>query len=157
MSARTARGLADQADIAFCLTNTKGAVLDLYRSRRIASPAQTLALYARDRGCSFPGCQLAPSRCERHHVISWWDGGDTNLGNLTLVCSFHHHQFAKRGWHCQINTDGLPEWIPPKWIDPRQRPIINHRILISTWDPHQPLDLSPTLDLDQTEPPDPTG
>ena len=38
LSARTARLLADQADIAVCVKNTKGAVLNLYRTRRIASP-----------------------------------------------------------------------------------------------------------------------
>ena len=54
VSARTARQLADQADIAICFKNAKGAVLDLWRTRRIATAAQTLALIARDAGCSFP-------------------------------------------------------------------------------------------------------
>jgi hypothetical protein len=27
-----------------------------------------------------------------------------------------------------MNADGLPEWIPPKWIDQQQRPQINARI-----------------------------
>ncbi len=141
VSARTARDLADQAEIAWCVKTPKGAVLDLYRSRRIASLAQTLALYARDSGCSFPGCDVAPQWCERHHVVAWQDGGNTNIGNLTLVCSFHHHHFAKHGWRCQINADGLPEWIPPKWMDPLQRPILNHRITINNWDPQEPLNL----------------
>ncbi len=140
VSARTARLLADQADIAFCVKNTKGAVLDLHRTRRIASPAQTLALIARDAGCSFPGCNVAPHYCERHHVIAWYDGGTTDLGNLTLVCSYHHHQFAQRGWRCLINDDGLPVWIPPKWIDRHQRPILNARITINNWDAQDPLD-----------------
>ena len=87
VSARTARRLADQADVAFCVKTTKGAVLDLYRTRRIASPAQTLALIARDGGCSFPGCDVAPQWCERHHVVAWYDGGPTNLSNLTLICA----------------------------------------------------------------------
>jgi hypothetical protein len=152
VSARTARDLADQADIAFCVKSAKGAVLDLYRTRRIATPAQTLALIARDGGCSFPGCAVAPQWCERHHIIAWWDGGDTNIANLTLVCAYHHRQFAKRGWHCRINTDGLPVWIPPKWIDPRQRPILNHRITIGNWHRQDPLDLE---QIDQDEPPDP--
>ena len=142
ISARTARHLADQADIAICFKNAKGAVLDLWRTRRIATPAQTLALIARDAGCSFPGCQVAPQWCERHHVIAWWHGGDTNMGNLTLVCSYHHHQFAQRGWQCRINTDGLPVWIPPTWIDRRQRPILNARITINNWDPQDPLDFN---------------
>ena len=131
----------------------KGAVLDLYRTRRIATPTQTLALIARDGGCSFPGCEVAPQWCERHHVIGWYDGGPTNIGNLTLVCGFHHHHFAQRGWQCMINTDGLPVWIPPRWIDPQQRPIMNHRIIINNWDPHQPLDLNLPLDLDEPDPP----
>ena len=152
VSARTARSLADQADIAFCLTSAKGAVLDLYRTRRIATPAQTLALIARDTGCSFPGCDVAPQWCERHHVIAWYDGGDTNLGNLTLVCSYHHHQFARRGWQCRINNDGLPVWIPPKWIDRQQRPILNARITISNWDPQDPLDVDQPWVNDPPEP-----
>jgi hypothetical protein len=153
VSARTARNLSDQADIAFCVKDAKGAVLDLHRTRRIASPAQTLALIARDGGCSFPGCDVAPQWCQRHHIIAWYDGGPTNLGNLSLVCAYHHHQFAQRGWTCRINDDGLPVWIPPRWIDPRQRPILNARIPISNWDPQDPLDF--TLGSDGTDPPDP--
>ncbi len=152
ISSREARRVADQADIAFCFTNAKGAILDLYRSRRIATPAQTLALIARDAGCSFPGCDVAPQWCERHHVIAWYDGGHTDL---TLVCGYHHHQFAQRGWQCRINTDGLPVWIPPTWVDRQQRPILNARITINNWQPGQPLDLEQPLLGDPPDPPPP--
>ena len=155
VSAETVRDLADQADIAWCVKAPKGAVLNLYRSRRIATRAQTLALYARDSGCSFPGCDVAPQYCERHHVIAWQDGGDTNIGNLALVCSFHHHQFAKRGWQCHISSDGLPVWIPPTWIDPERRPILNHRITINNWHHQDPLDLDPATEPEV--PPDPAA
>ena len=47
---------------------------------------------------------------------------------LTLVCAYHHHNFLARGWTCRINTDGLPEWTPPKWVDRDQKPMINTRI-----------------------------
>jgi hypothetical protein len=47
--------MANQADIVPAVLARTGAVLDLGRTRRIASPHQTLALYARDGGCSFPG------------------------------------------------------------------------------------------------------
>ena len=102
-----------------------------------------------------PSCQVTPTWCERHHVVSWWDGGDTNLANLTLICSFHHRQFAQRGWQCVINTDGLPVWIPPKWIDPQQRPILHHRITLNTWDPQDPLDLDPGTNNADEKPPQP--
>ena len=46
------------------------------------------------------------------------DGGPTDLDNLTLVCGFHHREFAKRGWACHI-TDGLPTLDTPSLARPR--------------------------------------
>jgi hypothetical protein len=120
--------LADQADIIPAVLNRTGAVLTLGRTRRIASPAQTHALIARDGGCSFPGCDRPPEWCERHHIVEWVDGGPTDLDNLTFLCRYHHHNYAARGWRCRINTDRLPEWIPPRWIDRHQKPLLNSRI-----------------------------
>jgi hypothetical protein len=50
------------------------------------------------------------------------------LGNKLLLCRYHHTHFLQNGWSCRINDDGLPEWIPPRWIDQDQRPHINTRI-----------------------------
>jgi Domain of unknown function (DUF222) len=124
----TALKLADQADIYFAAVTAKGVVLNLGRMRRIATLGQTIALIARDHGCSFPGCDTPPEWCERHHIRAWIDGGDTNLDNLTLLCRYHHHTFATRGWTCRLNADGLPTWTPPKTVDRHQRPMINNRI-----------------------------
>jgi hypothetical protein len=44
---------------------------------------------------------------------------------MTLLCGFHHREHAKRGWAVRMR-DGLPEWIPPGWIDPQQTPRRNH-------------------------------
>ena len=95
--------LADQAEVYYAFLDRHGTVLNLGRTRRIASRPQTLALTARDHGCSFPGCDRSPEWCERHHVVAWIDGGTTDLNNLTLLCRFHHHNFASRGWTCRIN------------------------------------------------------
>ena len=127
LSADAVVGLADQADVVTVLLSPLGAVLDLGRTRRCASPTQTLALIARDHGCSFPGCSRPPEWSERHHVIAWIDGGPTSVDNLTLLCSYHHHNFAAHGWTCHM-TDALPTWTPPKWIDREQKPIRNTRI-----------------------------
>ena len=121
--------LADQADILPTVLTASGAVLEMGRSRRVATPTQTLALIARDTGCSFPACDHPPEWCERHHITEWIDGGLTNLDNLTLLCRYHHHNFASHGWTCTLNGDGLPEWTPPWWIDPEQKPRINTRII----------------------------
>lgn len=120
--------LAEQADIIPTVVNRAVAVLSQGRARRIATPAQTWALIARDGGCSFPGCDRAPELCERHHLVAWIDGGPTNLDNLTLLCRYHHHQFTGQGWTAAINRDGLPEWTPPAWIDRQRQPLINTRI-----------------------------
>ncbi len=120
--------LADQAELIWTFINRHGNVLDQGRTRRIATPAQTYALIARDAGCSFPGCTHPPEWCERHHVIDWASGGLTNLANLTLLCRYHHHNFTRHGWTCRINGDGIPEWTPPRWVDPAQTPLVNHRI-----------------------------
>jgi hypothetical protein len=50
------------------------------------------------------------------------------LRNKLLLCRYHHTYFLQNGWTCRINDDGLPEWIPPRWIDQDQRPHINIRI-----------------------------
>jgi hypothetical protein len=120
--------LARQAEVIPTVMDAAGAVLTLGRTRRIASTAQTHALIARDRGCSFPDCDRPPEYCERHHVREWIDGGPTDLSNLTLLCRYHHHNFASRGWTCRINADGLPEWRHPPWLDRQQRPLVNSRI-----------------------------
>jgi hypothetical protein len=120
--------IADEAEIWPTIIDRHGVPLALGRTRRIASRGQSMALIAREGGCSFPGCDHPPRWCDRHHVIDWIDGGPTNLDNLTLLCRYHHTHFLQNGWACRINADGLPEWIPPRWIDPEQRPQLNARI-----------------------------
>ena len=127
--AREVLKLAHEADIVPAVMSRGGAVLELGRTRRIASNAQTHALIARDHGCSFPGCGRPPEWAERHHIVEWVDGGNTDLANLTLLCRYHHHHFASRGWSCRINEQGLPEWRPPRWVDRDQRPLVNSRIM----------------------------
>lgn len=128
LSVREVLALADQAEVIPTVLAKSGAVLTLGRSRRIASRSQTLALIARDGGCSFPGCAHPPEWCERHHLKAWIDGGRTDLDNLTLLCRYHHHNFERRGWACRLNLDGLPEWVPPRHVDPERRPLVNTRI-----------------------------
>jgi len=142
--------MAAEADIIPTVLNAAGAVLGLGRTRRCASRSQHLALVARDRGCSFPGCQHPAEYCERHHIRPWIDGGLTDLNNLTLLCRYHHHNFLGRGWQVRLNGEGLPEWVPPAWLDRQQRPLVNHRIRIAHDRPRR-RGVSPPPDLPATE------
>jgi Domain of unknown function (DUF222) len=69
--------IADEAEIWPTIIDRNGVPLALGRSRRLASPGQTMALIARDAGCSFRGC-THPASCATD--ITLWIGF---LGGLT--------------------------------------------------------------------------
>jgi hypothetical protein len=78
------------AGIAPALGGLQFEPLALGRTARLVSPAQRTALNARDRGCTHPGCDAPPERCEVHHTHHWARGGSTNLDQLRLYCKTHH-------------------------------------------------------------------
>jgi uncharacterized protein DUF222/HNH endonuclease len=90
--------------------------LYLGRSRRIATPDQRVVLYARDRGCTRPGCDVPGYWSEVHHVDSWARGGPTNVDNLTLACK-PDNDLAEKGWQTRRLSNGHTQWIPPPRLD----------------------------------------
>jgi hypothetical protein len=127
ISPAAARRIACCAGIQRILLDPAGAVLDVGREHRTATPAQFAALIARDGGCAFPGCTRPASWCIAHHIIHWADGGETNLDNLALLCGHHHTVIHHHGWTIQLGPGRLPEFIPPRWVDPDQQPRRNAR------------------------------
>jgi hypothetical protein len=81
--------IADEADIWPTIIDRNGVPLALGRTRRLASPGQTMALIARDAGCSFPGCTHPPQWCDRHHILDWILGGLTDLDKSQLPYAYH--------------------------------------------------------------------
>ena len=67
-------------------------VLDVGRATRTVGRAQWNALVARDGGCTTPGCNAPPERCEAHHRRRWGEGGPTEINNLELKCWRHHRE-----------------------------------------------------------------
>ncbi|MGO4188902.1 DUF222 domain-containing protein, partial [Pseudarthrobacter sp. TAF60_1] len=123
--ATTIRKLACDADIIPALLGTHGEILDLGRKTRLFTPAQRLALTARDQGCTFPNCTIPAPWCEAHHITYWSHHGPTNTNNGALLCSHHHHLIHKEQW--TIHTrHGTPWFTPPRHIDPTQNPQQNH-------------------------------
>jgi hypothetical protein len=117
--------LAADGQVMTILIDHHGAILDYGMTRRIVPPAMRLAITARDRGCTFPGCDRPPAWCEAHHFREFADGGPTSVGNTGLVCRFHHRNFAEKGWR-GVMINGIPHWIPPAHIDPDRTPRRNH-------------------------------
>ncbi|WP_158894875.1 HNH endonuclease signature motif containing protein [Amycolatopsis anabasis] len=101
-----------------------GAVLDLGRASRLASPMQKRALAVRDGGCAFPGCTRPPKWCTAHHTNWWTRGGHTNLNELVLLCARHHRLLHHSEWEIRMNH-GTPEFLPPTWLDPDRKPLRN--------------------------------
>ncbi|MEJ7765107.1 MAG: DUF222 domain-containing protein [Acidimicrobiales bacterium] len=81
-------------------------VVDLGRTTRLVTRSQRLALEIRDGGCVFPGCARPPGWCDAHHLVSWLDGGLTDLSNLGLQCRRHHRMLHHDGWKIKRSDDG---------------------------------------------------
>jgi Domain of unknown function (DUF222) len=94
----------------------KGRALALYHTKRLASPAQRIVLYARDRGCSHPGCDVAGYYSEVHHCTPYAHCHTTDVNDLTFGCG-GHHPLAEQGWTTRKNQRGDTEWIPPPHLD----------------------------------------
>ena len=123
ISAGELRRLCCDADLTLAVLGSNSEVLDVGTTVRLVTPAIRRALTLRDKGCVFPGCQIAADGCEAHHVIPWWAGGKTALNNLVLLCP-HHHALLEPPrffsgappdrWQVRINDHGMPEITPPR-------------------------------------------
>ncbi len=123
-----ARRLLCDADILPVVLGGPSEILDVGRTQRLVTPPIRAALELRDGGCVFPGCDKPPETCHAHHLQPWWAGGPTALANLALVCAHHHgiiepgHDPTADRWQLRTRPGGAPETIPPRRVDPNQRP-----------------------------------
>ena len=88
----------------------------LYHTKRLASPGQRIVLYAKDRGCTAPGCDVPGYWCEVHHIEEWATTHRTDINKLTLTCG-PNHKLMERGWTTRKRANGDTEWIPPPRLD----------------------------------------
>jgi hypothetical protein len=119
--------------------------LDVGREARLVTRPIRKALELRDRGCTFPHCDMPYELTEAHHIRPWTAGGDTRLSNMTLLCK-HHHGLVEPPidgsdppWRPRIRSDGLVEYIPPGWLDLDRGPIMHQRFATGPL----PIDLGP--------------
>jgi len=100
----TVRRLCCDGSIIPIIENAKGEPLNVGRKVRTLTTAIRRALWARDKGCVFPGCH-----CKRyvdgHHIKHWADGGETSLDNLVLLCTRHHRLVHEGGYKIEIDQD----------------------------------------------------
>ena len=98
----------------------QGTAVALFHTKRLASPGQRIVLYAKDRGCTRPGCSTPGYWCEVHHVQDWATTRRTDITGLTLACGADHPLIRPGGWTTRTNARGDTEWIPPPHLDTGQ-------------------------------------
>ena len=84
----------------------RSAIVDYGTSTRTIPAPLWNALVIRDEHCRFPGCDRPSTWCEGHHVVWVTQDGPTDLNNLVLLCSRHHHRLHQPGWHAKLRPDG---------------------------------------------------
>jgi hypothetical protein len=95
------------------LSHGRSAILDFGTATRTIPAPLSNILAIRDGHCRFPGCDRPTTWCEGHHVRPWQAGGPTNLANLVLLCSRHHHLLHAPGWHAKLLPDATLEVTDP--------------------------------------------
>lgn len=105
LAVETARRLACDSTLVGIVEDSDGEPLNVGRKTRAISPALRRALKSRDGGCRFPGCDRT-QYTEGHHARHWADGGETKLGNLVTLCSFHHRLIHEGGFGLRVTDDG---------------------------------------------------
>jgi hypothetical protein len=102
----TARRLCCDGTAVGILEGRGGEPLNIGRKSRAIPPAIRRAMLARDSGCRFPGCDRTRF-CDGHHVKHWASGGETGLGNLVTLCSFHHTLVHEGGFGVTVTSNGV--------------------------------------------------
>ncbi|WP_132993196.1 DUF222 domain-containing protein [Gordonia zhaorongruii] len=104
-------------------------ILYLGRGKRLATMAQRLALFGRDRGSTAPDCNQPFTRTQAHHMPDWQHGGPTDIDHLGAACGPHNRTVTTRpgGWETTLITHGPHQgrigWRPTNTNQPWQ---INH-------------------------------
>jgi hypothetical protein len=93
----TVKRLLCDCSLVTVVEDEKGNPLDVGRKQRTVSTPLRRALYARDRGCTFPGCHRK-RYLDGHHLEHWINGGETSSDNMTLLCTYHHRVLHEGGF-----------------------------------------------------------
>ena len=107
LSLETVRRLCCDGSVVPMADGLGGEPLCVGRKQRTVTAALRRALWARDRGCAFPGC-THKRWVAAHHVRHWVDGGTTSIDNTILLCSAHHRLVHEGGY--EIRKDYQGSW-----------------------------------------------
>jgi hypothetical protein len=106
----TVKRLLCDCSVVAVAEDENGKPLDVGRKQGTLSTSLPRALHARDRHCTFPGCHRK-RYLDGHHLKHWINGGETNPGNITLLCTYHHRLLHEGGFSIVKEADGTLRFI----------------------------------------------
>ena len=106
----TVKRLLCDCSLVTVVEDESGSPLDVGRKQRTVSTPLRRALYARDRGCTFPGCHRK-RYLDGHHLKHWINGGETTPDNMTLLCTYHHRMLHEGGFSIVREADDTLRFI----------------------------------------------
>jgi hypothetical protein len=106
----TVKRLLCDGSLVLVAEDADGQPLDVGRKQRTVSTPLRRALYARDRGCTFPGCHRK-RYLDGHHLEHWIHGGETSAHNMTLLCTHHHRQLHEGGFRIVRDEGGTLRFV----------------------------------------------
>lgn len=84
--------------------------LYLGRAKRLATADHRIICYARDRGCTKPGCFEPGYHSEVHHALPWSEGGATDATNVFFGCACDHTMATEGEYTTTVTEDGRIAW-----------------------------------------------
>jgi hypothetical protein len=105
LAVETVKRLCCDGSLITIIEDDHGNPLDVGRKRRTVTTALRRALWSRDRGCTFPGCDRK-RYVDGHHIRHWAHGGETSLDNTVLLCSHHHVLLHEGGFKMRRDESG---------------------------------------------------
>jgi hypothetical protein len=143
----TVKRLLCDCSLVTVVEDANGEPLDVGRKQRTASTPLKRALYARDRGCTFPGCHRR-RYLDGHHVHHWIDGGETSPDNMTLLCTHHHRLLHEGGYRIVREADDTMRFVT---ADGRTIPRAGYRLEDFVDDAFDSVDENPSAEGFRTE------
>ncbi len=102
------RPLLDDCTVSRVVLGPDGVPIEVGAKVRTVPAGLWRALVARDRTCTWDGCDAPAGWCQvAHGQVPFRLGGRLSLSNAALLCSRHHRWFDGGGWRMVIDGDDV--------------------------------------------------
>ena len=119
------RWLDPEARVMLTLLSKTRGILAYSDKQRLFTEQQRWAMFARDRGCTYPGCDATAglAGCPPRHRLATHPPHQRRRRRPGLRTPPRH--LPENGLALTM-LNGRPHWIPPGWVDPDRQPVRNH-------------------------------